>query len=261
MLPFLNELHRNENYEAPSLSLLIYSTLPVTQHFSSIIIFVCLFIHLYTAYLRPTHLLLLLSLVCMPSVLRAPPLSPSPVLLVVMLYLLSPALRTLTAATTSDSIWALAAILFLTNAVLANYTLPNSIKEIKEHPSLKFPAPLSLSAAISASTVLASRLEAAEQVFAFMLFSVVWFGLFPGWRRELPAKGQILLGVSLMLAATYMLGRISSSSMWIYLLSFFGLTFGAPLGLMNVMKHKNEIRGPWDEAVPKMEGRSVNWQN
>jgi phosphatidylinositol glycan class C protein len=41
------------------------------------------------------------------------------------LMALSPVLRTLTAATSSDSIWALAAILFIINALLADYTATN----------------------------------------------------------------------------------------------------------------------------------------
>ncbi|KAJ2912360.1 hypothetical protein MD484_g8063, partial [Candolleomyces efflorescens] len=39
---------------------------------------------------------------------------------------LSPVLRTLTAATSSDSIWALAAVLFILNALLADYTAANA---------------------------------------------------------------------------------------------------------------------------------------
>jgi len=38
------------------------------------------------------------------------------------LMALSPVLRTLTAATSSDSIWALSAALFALNALLADYT-------------------------------------------------------------------------------------------------------------------------------------------
>jgi phosphatidylinositol glycan class C protein len=43
---------------------------------------------------------------------------------------LSPVLRTLTAATSSDSIWALAAILFMLNTLLADYTAANAAAEL-----------------------------------------------------------------------------------------------------------------------------------
>jgi len=49
----------------------------------------------------------------------------SSIMMFLALMSLSPVLRTLTAATSSDSIWALAAILFIINALLADYTATN----------------------------------------------------------------------------------------------------------------------------------------
>lgn len=46
----------------------------------------------------------------------------SSLILSLVLLALSPVLRTLTEATTSDSIWALAAVLFALNAILADYS-------------------------------------------------------------------------------------------------------------------------------------------
>jgi hypothetical protein len=46
----------------------------------------------------------------------------SSILVFLVLMALSPVLRTLSAATSSDSIWALAAVLFGLNAMLADYT-------------------------------------------------------------------------------------------------------------------------------------------
>jgi hypothetical protein len=43
----------------------------------------------------------------------------------------------------------------------------------------RLPSALGLNAAISGATVLASRLDSNTSVFSFLLFSVVWFGLFP----------------------------------------------------------------------------------
>ena len=44
------------------------------------------------------------------------------ILVFLALMSLSPVLKTLTAATSSDSIWALSACLFILNALLADYT-------------------------------------------------------------------------------------------------------------------------------------------
>ena len=47
------------------------------------------------------------------------------ILVFLALMSLSPVLKTLTAATSSDSIWALSACLFILNALLADYTAMN----------------------------------------------------------------------------------------------------------------------------------------
>ena len=49
-------------------------------------------------------------------------------------------------------------------------------------------ATLSLNAAISASVVLASRLEDNAQVFALLFFAITWFALFPMLRHKLPVS-------------------------------------------------------------------------
>ena len=52
------------------------------------------------------------------------------ILLFLALMCLAPVLRTLTAATSSDSIWAMAAALFILNALLADYTpMPGHARE------------------------------------------------------------------------------------------------------------------------------------
>lgn len=56
----------------------------------------------------------------------------SSILVFLALLALSPVLRTLTAATSSDSIWALSASLFILNALLADYTSAKRGNQIRE---------------------------------------------------------------------------------------------------------------------------------
>lgn len=126
----------------------------------------------------------------------------SSIMMFLVLMSLSPVLRTLTAATSSDSIWALAALLFILNALLADYTANVSDDEINEgyvsiYICLKFfiwsiyyrlSSVLSMNAAVSASVVLASRLSTNVSVFALVLFSILSFALFPILRRRLQVK-------------------------------------------------------------------------
>lgn len=56
----------------------------------------------------------------------------SSILIFLALVSLSPVLRTLTAATSSDSIWALSAILFTLNSLLADYSWSRSEQQGRE---------------------------------------------------------------------------------------------------------------------------------
>lgn len=117
---------------------------------------------------------------------------------------LSPVLRTLTAATSSDSIWALSACLFLLNALLADYSTLKPVSHSQERWGWYYVAPrcqiliscgrltsvLSMNAAISSSVVLASRLPDDLAVFSLVLFAVQLFALFPIMRRRLQVGQQ-----------------------------------------------------------------------
>jgi phosphatidylinositol N-acetylglucosaminyltransferase subunit C len=105
----------------------------------------------------------------------------SSILVFLALIAVTPVLKTLTEATSSDSIWALAAILFGLNVLLADYGGPA-------------PGPhhltsvMSMNAAISASVVLASRLKTNLSVFGLILFAVLLFALFPILRKCLKVR-------------------------------------------------------------------------
>lgn len=90
----------------------------------------------------------------------------------------TPVLKTLTEATSSDSIWALSAILFMLNVLLADYGGPQPGPH-------RLTSILSMNAAISASVVLASRLRTNLAVFALVLLAVMFFALFPILRKLL----------------------------------------------------------------------------
>jgi phosphatidylinositol glycan class C protein len=169
-----------------------------------------------------------------------------------VLMSLSPVLRTLTAATSSDSIWALAALLFVLNALLADYTANVSEDEINEGLS----SVLSMNAAVSASVVLASRLSTNVSVFALVLFSILSFALFPILRRRLQSSCSnavwLLITAGFWISAVLLVANLSRTVMWIYFSILFFVTLIAPALLIWAQRYKNIIRGPWDVAVPKV---------
>jgi phosphatidylinositol glycan class C protein len=162
---------------------------------------------------------------------------------------LSPVLRTLTAATSSDSIWALSACLFLLNALLADYS------SMKPVPQERLTSVLSMNAAISSSVVLASRLPDDLAVFALVLFAVQLFALFPILRHQLqvtPQVAQISFTLILCVLSFALTVPLSVSVAYIYASISVTVTFVAPGVLVWAQKYKNEIRGPWDVAVPRL---------
>ena len=133
----------------------------------------------------------------------------SSILAFLALLSLSPVMKTLTASTSSDSIWALTACLFVLNALIADYSSPRPEIYTRERCgcrhclifgtrgpdsavffffdcwSCSLTSVLSINAAISASVVLASRLPDDISVFALMLYAVVLFAMFPVLRHRL----------------------------------------------------------------------------
>ena len=144
----------------------------------------------------------------------------SSILAFLALLSLSPVMKTLTASTSSDSIWALAACLFVLNALIADYSSPRPEIYTRERCgcrhclifgtwgarpffffsdcwSSSLTSMLSINAAISASVVLASRLPDDISVFALMLYAVVLFAMFPVLRHRLQVSCYSPFGVSL----------------------------------------------------------------
>ena len=130
-------------------------------------------------------------------------------LLALVLFALSPLLRTLTEATTSDSIWALTSALLALNIALADYSTVAKMSSgsASLHPSsTAAPAPrapsyivagkapevggglavkVSFNAAVCASVVLASRLQSNAEVFSLLLVSMQVFAFAPLFRTRM----------------------------------------------------------------------------
>ncbi|KAL1679832.1 phosphatidylinositol N-acetylglucosaminyltransferase subunit C [Schizophyllum commune] len=262
---FLSSLRRNPNFRPYTYWQLVFLSFAITQHLASVAIFVSAFTMLKDHVLDPRVLLWLsiagffLGYLVWEVLVRA--ISDrvrrredrmravkASILLFLALMCLAPVLRTLTAATSSDSIWAMAAALFILNALLADYTpMPGHARE-------RLTSVLSTNAAISSSVVLASRLAHDLAVFALTLFAVEVFALFPMLRRRLQVgfAAHAGLTVALVLLALSLSARVSATAPWLYAAIFTFVTFAAPAMLVWAQQYKNEIRGQWDVAVPKV---------
>jgi len=174
----------------------------------------------------------------------------SSILVLLILVALSPVLRTLSAATSSDSIWPLAGVLFAINALFADY---GGSKRGPSSSAARLTSVLSINAALIASVVLASRLPDDSSVFAFTLLSVLMFGQLPMLRRRTPEisnKVTTLTTICLAMSALLLAFRISLLYALLSGVLIIFVTFGAPQVLIWAQGFKNEIRGPWDVASP-----------
>ncbi|KAG1757552.1 phosphatidylinositol N-acetylglucosaminyltransferase subunit C [Suillus lakei] len=262
---FLSSLRRNPNFKPYTYWPLVLLCCAITQHLATIFTFLAVFVRLKERWLD-ARVLLWVSIVsffggyalceilsCSNPVRGASTRSntiKSSLLVFLALMGLSPVLRTLTAATSSDSIWALSACLFLLNALLADYS---SMKP--SHLPCRLTSVLSMNAAISSSVVLASRLPDDLAVFALVLFAVQLFALFPILRHRLqvtPQVAQILFTLTLCVLSFALTVPLSVSVASIYAGILITVTFVAPGVLVWAQKYKKHIRGPWDVAVPKL---------
>lgn len=264
----MSTLRKNPNFRPHTYWPLVLVSCAITQHIATIFIFLAVFVRLKERSLDP-RILVWISVWCFivgfiswelmgrsgsdPETRhtnRAKTLKSS-ILIFLALMSLSPVLKTLTAATSSDSIWALSASLLVLNALLADYSAVKPSGQPKE----RLTSVLSMNAAISSSVVLASRLSDDIAVFALILFSVQTFALFPMLRHRLQSKSsavQTVLTALLSALAISLTASLSLAVTYIYSGIMTSVTFVAPAILIWAQKYKNEIRGPWDVAVPKV---------
>ncbi|KAJ1988400.1 glycosylphosphatidylinositol anchor biosynthesis [Dimargaris cristalligena] len=248
---FLENLQKNVNFQSFDYFALCRESTVITEHISSVLIFVAVFIQLYHDHLDP-HLLVSLGSAFASAVPRAPPMHKSFLKTAAVFFLtllgLSPILRTLTQGISSDSIWAMSVCLFITNILFFDYSSDLTY-------SIQFPGSVALNAAVFACVLLASRLSTNLHAFGFMSFALEWFALFPIFRRYLKRimpTGH-LIQTLLLVAITFVLfWPISRAIAVLYMIAVFSLTFICPIWLIFIQRYKNEIHGPWDEARPKV---------
>ncbi|KAH7883602.1 phosphatidylinositol N-acetylglucosaminyltransferase subunit C [Phlebopus sp. FC_14] len=263
---FLSSLRRNPNFTPYTYWSLVSSCCAITQHLAGVFTFLAVFARLKERSLD-ARVLLWVSIACFIlgyvvwEVLnysnpghglssRSKALKSS-LLVFLALMGLAPVLRTLTAATSSDSIWALSACLFLLNILLADYSCTKPASHIQE----RLTSVLSMNAAISSSVVLASRLPDDLSVFSLVLFAVQSFALFPLLRHRFWAMSTTLqVSVTMSISALSLILTIplSVSVATLATAIYIAVTFVAPGVLVWAQKYKNEIRGPWDVAVPRV---------
>ncbi|KIM66180.1 hypothetical protein SCLCIDRAFT_1211405 [Scleroderma citrinum Foug A] len=262
---FLSSLRRNPNFTPYTYWPLVLSCCPITQHLGAVFTFLAVFVRLQERSLD-ARALLWISLVCFllgylvwEALDGSSPSRPSnrskvvksSLLVFLALMGLAPVLRTLTAATSSDSIWALSACQFLLNTLLADYSCMKPGSRSQE----RLTSVLSMNAAMSSSVVLASRLPDDLSVFSLVLFAVQLFALFPILRHRfwaIPPVMQVAITISISAFSLVLIGALSGPAAAFIFGIYVAVNLIAPGILVWAQRYKNEIRGPWDVAIPRV---------
>ncbi|XP_023650203.1 phosphatidylinositol N-acetylglucosaminyltransferase subunit C [Paramormyrops kingsleyae] len=151
----------------------------------------------------------------------------------------SPVLKTLTESVSTDTVYAMAALMLLAHLVSFPYAQPSP------------PGSLSLNAALFASVCLASRLPGALYVFAMMTCAILVFALWPCLLHRLRDVAPCTFpwaAALVSLGGVAGLASLSPGGALLLTLTLLALTLLCPLLLLWLQRHKDNIHGPWDEA-------------
>lgn len=176
-------------------------------------------------------------------------------LFMVMLYTLSPVLRTLTRSIDNDT------VAFMTIAFLSVHLLCHDYRWVNGR-GVAFGASVSLNAAMFVSVLLASRSPSNLHVYLLMCAAVEVFALAPRVYRQvkqLSEKAHGVVTLFLIAIALALSHHINPVLAFVLGSSVVFINCISPLTFIYIQRYKNKINGPWDEAVPirrgnKMEG-------
>lgn len=151
----------------------------------------------------------------------------------------SPVLKTLTESVSTDTVYAMSAVMLLAHLVSFPYAQPSP------------PGSLSLNAALFASVCLASRLPGALHTFAMLSCALLVFALWPCLlqrMRENAPRQFTGVCVGVCIGGVGGLGSQSPGGAMLLALALVSVTLLCPLLLVRLQRHKDNIQGPWDEA-------------
>ena len=157
-------------------------------------------------------------------------------------YILSPVLKTLTETISTDTIYAMTILMFLTHLIFSKYGSLN----------ISLSDSLSITSSIFGSLMLASRLASPLHAFSLLTVAVQCFVLLPFLMYTLSNK--VVISIALTFSSLYFLLFISQTISYVFIVSVVFLHFICPWWYVRCQRYKDNIYGPWDEAVITSEG-------
>lgn len=239
------------NIEVPDLTIIkcITGATVVVQELCAVILFVLVFVYLFNQWTDPNTIFSYTSSLTFIGFLyyrlahghnlKTTVRQDIQTILIYLVFgqIFSPVLHTLTDTISTDTIYTMTALMMFTHLVFFDYGLTAAIVSNS----------LSLSAAMFGSICLASRLASPYHAFVLMTVAIEVFVLFPVVRAKF--KSTVLLAFILTLITLYVLYNVSFTMTILLTLTLIFISFIFPIVFLRWQKYKNNIYGPWDEAV------------
>ncbi|KYN01529.1 Phosphatidylinositol N-acetylglucosaminyltransferase subunit C [Cyphomyrmex costatus] len=152
-------------------------------------------------------------------------------------YILSPILKALTETISTDIIYAMTILMLLIHLIFSKY----------ESSHIFLSDSLSITSSIFGSLMLASRLASPLHAFSLLTVSVQCFVLLPYLLLQI--NNQIIISTVLTICIIYLLLFVSQIFSYVFIIAVIFIHFICPLWYIRCQKYKDNIYGPWDEAV------------
>lgn len=152
-------------------------------------------------------------------------------------YILSPILKTLTDTISTDTIYAMTTFMMIIHLIFFDYGVSAAIVS----------SSLSLNAAIFGSVCLASRLASPFHAFVLLSNAVECFVLLPILLSK--GRGSVIVLAAMITLAIYALWTVSLIMMILFVCVTLFVTVLCPFWFLRWQNYKENIYGPWDEAV------------
>jgi hypothetical protein len=247
---FLEELKKNVHITEISPLTAVLGAGLVTQEMCIVVFFVIVYVYLYNGWIEPETVFVQSSLVAAVGYLTYRILLTNKnyydvmvkdlrtvLIFVVFGYVLSPILKTLTDTISTDTIYAMTTFMMIIHLIFFDYGVSAAIVS----------SSLSLNAAIFGSVCLASRLASPFHAFVLLSNAVECFVLLPILLSK--GRGSVIVLAAMITVAIYALWTVSLIMMFLFVCVTLFVTVLCPFWFLRWQNYKDNIYGPWDEAV------------
>jgi hypothetical protein len=245
---FLEDLRKNVHMQKVSLRQAVVGSFRIALRLCMCVLYAVLYVYMHNSYVNTDYVIvtsIVVTFICYVIYVcyegsDVKMLVKTVLVYIVLGYILSPILHTLTDTVSTDTIYAWSVIMMIVHLIFFDY-------EVKVALVSKS---LSINAAIFASICLVSRLSTPFDAFILLTVSVILFVLSPQlFKAILNTKLFVFMFFLTLFITLCALYSVSVTLLCYFVILIVILSVYCPLMFVKWQKYKDNIYGPWDEAV------------